>query len=300
MLPYRIMDDSLNTTHTINEGRVRFIIEMDYFDNVESIPTLKTSVNGVWKEKTVDADLGFEYMVEPGTYQFQFYANSERVEITIPQIEVKAQHDVTVKLSFFPIQKTEPRYQLEKPVVYVYSDEEVPLEIGIQPKGELAFTYPQTTGKWNGTATKNGFDIAGKHYPYLFWEAKMDVSKNLKWENASFISKDEVLTYLEKVCDKVGLNDTERTDLITYWGPRMMNYDNVQVLALTEGIDQLFGELSVSNDLFQMERFYIIFKQADGKTQRWNLDNLKSFKRTPKFLLEWGGADVTSTTLSHL
>ena len=299
MLPYRILSDTLNTIHTTNQGRVRFVIDMDYFDDKESIPMLKTSVNGVWKDKTVDSDLGFEYLVEPGNYKFQFYANDERVEITIPKIAVEAQHDVTIRLSFYTTlknKKAQPIHLLEKPVIYVYSDEEVPLEIGVKPKGALAFTYPQTIGKWNGTATKNGFDIDGKHYPYLFWEAKMDISKDLRWGNASFISKDQVLTYLEEVCDKVGLNDTERTDLITYWGPRMMQYENIQVLALTEGIDQLFGELSVSNDSFKMERFYLIFKEANGKIEHWNLDGLKSFKRSPKFILEWGGADVTVIT----
>ncbi len=297
MLPYRILNDTLNTVHTPNQGRVRFVVDVDYFGDVQSIPTLKTSVNGVWKEKTIDSNLGFEYSVEPGNYQFQFYADDEKIEITIPRIEVKAQHDVTVRLSFFPKIKPDNNHiKLEKPVIYVYSDVNVPLEIGIKPKGELAFTYPQTTGKWNGTATSNGFDINGKHYPYLFWEAKMDISKNLKWGNASFIAKDQVLSYLEKVCEKVGLNDTERTDLITYWGPRMMQYENIQVLALTEDIDQLFGELSVSNNSFMTERFYVIFKEANGKTEHWNLDELKPFKRSPKFILEWGGADVTVIT----
>ena len=295
MLPYRIISDTLNTNYSTNEAKIRFLIDRNYLATYEESRVLKTAVNGVWKDKNIDEQSGFEYMIEPGNYQFHFFMDSSLVEINIPNIVVKAQHDLTVRLSFYRIKSSDyNQIRLEKPVVYVYSDEDVPLEIGIQPKGELAFTYPQTTGKWKGTATKNGFDIAGKHYPYLFWEANMNLSRQMKWENTSIIRKDQVLTYLEKVCEKVGLNDNERTDLITYWGPRMMTYEYVEVLALTEDIDRLFGELTTSDQSFEIERFYIIFRKSNKQDERWNLEQLKSFKRSPKFILEWGGGDVVN------
>lgn len=288
-LPYKILSDTLNATLPATEGKVQFVIDKNYFEDYETLPALKTSVNGVWKTITPDANGKFEYSVEPGSYAFQFYVNDQFMEITVPKIKVEKQHDVTVKLMFYHRRVI----MAEKPVIYIYSDEELPLTIGVKPKGEMVFTYPQTHESWKGTATGNGFKIAGKHYPYLFWEAKMTGMENLEWENSSFISKNEVIAYLEKVCMKAGLNDNERTDLITYWGPRMMKYEYSEVLAITDGADELFGDLSVSNDEFKVERFYLVFRQTASKKHQINLETLRTFKRTSMFILEWGGADAT-------
>lgn len=293
-LPYKILNDSLNSALPVTEGKVRFIVDKIYFEDYETLPVLKTSVNGVWKTMTPDADGKFEYSVEPGFYAFQFYVNDNFQEITIPRIKVEKQHDVTIKLMFYH-KMTEPVIMAEKPVIYIYSDEEVPLTIGVKPKGEMMFTYPQTSGNWSGIATKNGFTVEGKHYPYLFWEAKMNTIQDVKWKNTSVISIEEVYIYLEQVCDKVGLNDQERTDLITYWGPRMMNYENCEVLALTDEVDNLFGDLTVSDDKFKVERFYLIFREAKNPKHHINLKSVRTFKRSDKFILEWGGADATLT-----
>src|SRR6218665_299622 len=95
MLPYRIISDTLNTNYSTNEAKIRFLIDRNYLATYEESRVLKTAVNGVWKDKNIDEQSGFEYMIEPGNYQFHFFMDSSLVEINIPNIVVKAQHDLT-------------------------------------------------------------------------------------------------------------------------------------------------------------------------------------------------------------
>ena len=72
----------------------------------------------------------------------------------------------------------------EKPVVYVYPEEEQGLTMTIDVKGTLDMVYPAperqvqteegTRASWTISAAPDGTltDASGRSYPYVFWEGR--------------------------------------------------------------------------------------------------------------------------------
>ena len=62
--------------------------------------------------------------------------------------------------------------EAEKPVLYLYPEEETGVSVKLDYVGELTVTYPAYEDGWNMTAYPDGtlLDAEGNEYSYLFWE----------------------------------------------------------------------------------------------------------------------------------
>jgi len=260
---------------------------------------MKISVNGVWKTVTRDKESSFTIRVTPGTYHFQFFISQEYGEITTGDIEIAAKHRKVIQLNFKNVREY---YLEEKPVIYCYSPTDTPLEISIKPEGELFFTYPKTDGKWLGVVkASGGIEVDGQIYPYLFWEAKSEgLLEKLDWTGSELISSNEALTYLERVSGQLGFNAKEKTDFITYWGPRLAQLPMSEVKIIQEEETAVFGQLSVSDEAFSIARVYIVFRPTPMmKRTETKVQSVKKIDRTEKFILEWGGAELPENTTAN-
>ncbi|MBK9191012.1 MAG: hypothetical protein IPM77_05550 [Crocinitomicaceae bacterium] len=66
----------------------------------------------------------------------------------------------------------------------------------------------------------------------MFWEAQTSELDFVFTENklqAEIIHTDSVVYYLENSLEVMGLNETEKTDFITFWAPRMIENEFVLV-----------------------------------------------------------------------
>lgn len=283
------------TDPKLTSSQSKFIFELDgSFKNV----TLQASVNGVARSAITNGKAQFEFKMTPGKYRFQFFLSEEYYEITTDSIPVAGKEVKTIVLNFYESQ----RYEIEeKPVIYVYAKESTPLSVSIVPKGELTFTYPQTQGTWTGTATGTGFEINGTTYPYLFWEGKQQgLADKADWSKSCVVSSKASTAFLEQSCDRMGFNATEKTDFITYWGPRMMKYENVEILFLTENMDKMIGELTVSDNRFEVFRVFMLFREATDIDTRLRNVELPKAHRSEYFMLEWGGTEVENQNNSFV
>lgn len=282
---YYVKSDVVDSKLTSKQAKYKF--EISNTDVPKS--SMKIAVNGVWRTVTVKSHK-FEVSVQPGTYKFQFSLTSNYHEIKTENIKIEAKHVKTVVLNFRSSVREVPA---EKPVIYVYSEEEKDVSVSIQPKGEFIFTYPQTNGTWSGKATKAGFEFNGTTYPYLFWEAteSMDLAK-LDWSNSSILSKAEVVNYLEEVTTKLGMSAKEKTDFITYWGPRMMKFEHLEAKFITADVGALIGELNVSDPDFLVQRVYLLFRETEKQESKINLEAITPIKRQGNLVFEWGGSEI--------
>lgn len=254
---------------------------------------IRTATNGVWKTYTLDKTNSFEIKVTPGNFSFQFYLNDSYEEMYVGELIISAKHKAEYILNFMPVRKYP--IMLEKPVIYCYAPADTPLEVTIEPKGEFLFTYPQTEGVWKGTVkASGGYEVNGIVYPYLFWEAKSEhLEDRIDWSNSELITSSGSVAYMERITTELGFNDKEKTDFITYWGPRLAALSSAQVKVIQNEISPVFGDLSVSDNSFHIERVYLVFRPTTLKqTESWPQQKIVPLKRAEKFILEWGGAEL--------
>lgn len=283
------VDEKLSATEAVFHFNIGNPVQVDI--NRPKRQEIILSLNGVWKTISL-VNNSFELKVEPGTYTFQFYLNEYHYEIYSEPLVIESKHKSSYQLTFSPVENNRV-IMTEKPVVYCYAPTDTPLEISVQPVGDFTFTYPEMEVTWSGKVKESGaFEIAGITYPYLFWEANQAAeSMRANWSESSIIKGSETIQYLEEVCLKLGLTAAEKTDFITYWGPRMSQSEYVEVCVLIEGVSQMIGELSVSDPAFKVHRMYLIFRETEPAELKTDLNNLKKFDRSANHILEWGGSE---------
>ena len=118
----------------------------------------------------------------------------------------------------------------EKPVVYVYPEEEQGLTMTIDVKGTLDMVYPAperqvqteegTRASWTISAAPDGTltDASGRTYPSLFWDGPVSLTSP---ERGFIVAREDAVPFLEEKLAQLGLSDKEAADFITYWAPRI-------------------------------------------------------------------------------
>ncbi|MBK9191013.1 MAG: hypothetical protein IPM77_05555 [Crocinitomicaceae bacterium] len=85
-------------------------------------------------------------------------------EVIIWNYKFKSQH--VVNIDFYAYDNYN-MIEVDKPVIYCYSEKEINAEIRIQPEGEMTFTYPEYNDGWFVKVDENGISdhVTGKNYP---------------------------------------------------------------------------------------------------------------------------------------
>lgn len=226
---------------------------------------------------------------------FKFWPGPGYNEIISDTIQIENQTANEAQVNFF---SENMLIEVDKPVIYLQSPVKLDFSIRVIPTTDFTFTYPLYKDQWKGTLLPTGqIEMNGQKYPYLFWDSKQEFAFKMH-TNGYYISKKDVISFLENQLSNVGLNATEKTDFITYWAPRLMQYKSVFIqFYLQEDCDQ-FASIQCDPAPTVINRLYIVFSE-------WN-DNLKTFvhplelpafKRDGFNVLEWGGFELKSIEL---
>jgi hypothetical protein len=198
------------------------------------------------------------------------------------------------KLSINLHQKTDEQL-VKKPVIYLYSDKELSLDMILKPKADLSFSYPEYKNGWKLKVMPNGeISVNGKNYPYLFWEGTLWNSKSVSDFSSGFlVKKGETIAFLEEKLSFMGLNQREITDFITFWAPSLeVNEHNfIHFVCGEKYIDEI-AELEMSVLPDSEIRINMFFAPVDAN---FNIkeQQLKKFDRKGFTLVEWGGAKIS-------
>ena len=260
---------------------------------------IQVKIDGKTRKFTVsDKKRTFRFILSKGTHQLGFYLNANFNEIHFER-ELKGGHYYEIGLNFMGSVSSGNEIMLEKPVIYLYSENEQPFTLRIETDATLSFTYPVYKTEWKGTSSADGtIRMNNSDYPYLFWDATLP-AEALKpdWNSAMQIKGNEAVSYLEQQLTSLGMNQREKTDFITYWGPRMQKWAYVQILWLqNEGIDPL-AHLELS-PAYKLNRIYLLFTGSDQPVeQTLELKNnvLSPVDRSGNYLIEWGGMELLQT-----
>jgi hypothetical protein len=296
--PFRVERDSVKADLSKNEALFSFHVENLEFQNPPFPIKVQSSINGVWKLITLDSLSGFALKVEPGIYEFQFYVNENFLELKSYKVKIDAQHHISVALNFESNYPYSSPVIVSKPVIYLQSPVQLDFSLQVNPTTDFTFTYPVYQDQWKGTLYPTGeIEINKQKYPYLFWDSKQDF-KLKDQANGYHISKKEVVPFLEKQLSNAGLTATEKTDFITYWGPRLTQHESVFIqFYLQENCDQ-FATIQCEPKPTAINRLYIGFSEWNETfTSLLHPMELPAFKRDGFNLLEWGGFELKTIEL---
>jgi len=189
---------------------------------------------------------------------------------------------------------------VDKPVIYLYSEEEKEVNIQLNFEGDYTFTYPEYNNGWNVMVDKEGISSSSTSltYPYLFWEGEM---KELDFQDLNgqpygfLVDTDTCISFLESSLSQLGFNSTETTDFITFWGPRLTKekYGFIQFLIDDDYDDKIAG-VQVSPQPESMRRVFMIFSSLKNKPEGmiYKTQELPAFNRKGFSLVEWGGSVI--------
>ena len=192
----------------------------------------------------------------------------------------------------------------EKPVVYVYPEEEQGLTMTIDVKGTLDMVYPAperqvqteegTRASWTISAAPDGTltDASGRSYPYVFWEGPVRQDTP---ERGFIVAREDAVPFLEEKLGQLGLSDKEAADFITYWAPRIRaneyTFVSFDASSYTQQVTYSFADEAgnqVVPDTFI--RVFMTIRAADANEEVTPQVFGPTPTRSGFTAVEWGGA----------
>lgn len=297
--PYSVSAPELDVSLDANHAVFELYFKRSRFESNEDneFISIEFSCNGVIERLTLmeNETSAKELMVSPGKYRFQVIRNGNYDEIITDSIEISGQNRREITFHF-PLGYREVYL---KPVIYTYASEPKNATIQVVPNGDFTFTYPTTqNGQWTGIAQPDGsFTTNGKNYPYLFWEGDGHNALSASYDSGFIVESGEAITFLEEKLALMGLNDKEKTDFITFWGPKMTQsgrgfvhflfndeYDKVARMQVTPTPDNLF-------------RVYLIWTPLETTVDMKVIpQKIPTIQREGFYLIEWGGSELPAIT----
>jgi hypothetical protein len=255
------------------------------------------SVNGVIQTHFLDSTNQLTWSLEPGKQVFKFWAGPGYSEIITDTVVLEPQTETFAAAHF---SNTDYMISVDKPVIYFHPQKNFEFELQITPASPFSFTYPTYDKGWRGTAFTDGhLLVAGMNVPYLFWESKQPFTyKNPG--NGVRIQRDSVVTYLEKQLAAFQFTQTEKTDFITYWGPKMMRYESLFVVWYFDNACNDFARISCT-PAQPIHRFYMGMSEWKPlfQTALKPVKIVSPIQPAANYLIEWGGFEFTAPITNH-
>ena len=259
--------------------------------------------NRLWTRPDVEYRLGFTNAL---TYRVQVQGNQLRVwasdmpqvlQFTVPQKEVDellTETDNRITYEKENIEKPNP--ETAKPVIYLYPEQETKVNVQLTFNGTLTSTYPTLPPEgWTVTAQPDGTltDEEGRSYRYLFWEGVANV--DWKQDSGFLVKAEDAREFLEQSLTRLGLNELEQNDFITYWLPKLeKNGESFVTFAAEQYTDNAI--LTVTPQPDSVLRVQMLISKVDDSNrvafQKLPEQELPRFEREGFVLVEWGGTDL--------
>lgn len=179
----------------------------------------------------------------------------------------------------------------EKPVIYLYPEEEMEVTVKLDYEGTLTSTYPVYEDGWSVIAKPDGTLVSketGREYYCFFWEGISDATYDMS--KGFVVAGEETESFLEDALAKMGLTQREANEFIIYWLPRMegnaYNLISFQGAAYTDT-----AKLEISPQPDSVLRVFMVWQSLDEPIEI-ERQELPSFERTGFAVVEWGGSEV--------
>lgn len=183
-----------------------------------------------------------------------------------------------------------PELVAEKPVIYLYPEQEQAVEVCLVLRGEMTASYPEYGGGWKVIARPDGSLVNaadGREHGSLFWEGKLDSTPDF---SAGFVVPGEqTADFLEVALAELGLTQREAGEFIAHWLPRMQG--SAYNLVSFQGENYTGqAELEVEPAPDTVLRVFMAFRPLEQPVEV-EPQQLSAPVRSGFTLVEWGGAE---------
>ena len=184
----------------------------------------------------------------------------------------------------------DPVAEPEKPVIYLYPEDETEVSVKLDFDGELTCTYPAYDNGWTVTAQPDGTltDGSGQTYNYLYWEGVSNTEYD--FSQGFCVPGGETAAFLEDALARLGLTRQEANEFIVYWLPRM-EQNPYNLIAFQSDAYTDHARLTVTPEPDSLLRVFMAWKPLESPVEIPAQD-LPAFSRDGFAVVEWGGAEV--------
>ena len=179
----------------------------------------------------------------------------------------------------------------EKPVLYLYPEEETLVSVRLDLDGGLTSSYPAYGDGWIVLAAPGGTltdPESGREYYCLFWEGTSGTEYD--FSTGYCVAGEETASFLEGALASLGLTQREANELLIYWLPRMegnpYNLISFQTDAYTDAT-----RLTIDPAPDTLIRVFMAWKGLEEPVEVAP-QGLAAPERTGFTVVEWGGAEV--------
>lgn len=299
----QLIKSALNPSLKANESVYRFTFSG--FENQSTPQSITYNIDGVEYNKPLTIGATIDVKTSPGNHVFSFYLNTDftKVDTEPLTIQPKFQNDYRIRFMSTAIIREERIIVTCKPVIYLYPEHEMDVEVKLDFKGENPILYPAYNDGWNCKAHSNGdLTVGTETYNYLFWEANQPDHIATTHLNEGFIVEGQnAISFFKDKLTIAGLTSKEQADFITFWGPLIQRNElNFVRFEFNETCDK-FTKLNITPSPDQTYRIYIFFSPIDApfvvKEQE-----IETINRSGFTVLEWGGqiSDPIQTNPSNI
>ena len=179
----------------------------------------------------------------------------------------------------------------EKPVIYLYPEEEMRVNVTLDYDGRLTSTYPSYEDGWTVDAAPDGTltdPDTGRQYYCLFWEGMTDAEYD--FSTGFCVAGADTAAFLEGALADLGLTEKEANEFIIYWLPKMegnaYNLISFQREAYTDS-----AVLTIDPAPDTLIRVFMAWKGLDQPVEM-EPQSLSAPERTGFTAVEWGGTEI--------
>ncbi|TND08378.1 MAG: hypothetical protein FD123_2174 [Bacteroidetes bacterium] len=291
-LPYTVLKSSPDTSL----GKTESLFAFTFYTPAVRILNgdIQMSHNGESLTAKTGSKGEFDLKLKPGKYLFRFFYTNSYYEIVTDSIQVSPGHKTEILVHF---QQAEMPVISFKPVIYVYPKQSTEINITLDVKGKLDFTYPKYENGWKFTADPDGtIHLGGRKYDYLFWDGVMNIEPGrVNWNEGFIVKKENLTAFFEENLGLMGLSPREIQDYITYWCPLMQaNESNYVHFLFNEDYNRCAALNVTPRPDSQFRVFMVWTDAAKVPTGKLQAQEIPTFNRTGFTLVEWGGTVLNS------
>ena len=179
-----------------------------------------------------------------------------------------------------------PAAECAKPVVYLYPTSST--EVSVWVGAKMTKTDPEYKNGWKATAEPNGtLTVAGKTYPYLFWEG-LGRGEYPQVQSGTVVRRVEVEKTIKTQLAEIGLNQKETADFLEFWAPKMPSTPYVRLTWFQNDELNALAPMKISPRPDSVIRVFLDFQGLNEKTSI-PVQTLKKYERIGFTAVEWGG-----------
>ena len=178
----------------------------------------------------------------------------------------------------------------EKPVIYLYPEQETAVSVSLNYDGTLTAMYPAYENGWTVTAEPDGtlYDENGNEYSYLFWEGES--KPDYDFSKGFCVAGADTADFLRETLAEIGLTPKEYNEFIVYWLPKLQENPYNLISFQSERYTDT-AKLDIDPTPDSVLRVFMAWKPL-SRPQNIEPQTFTPFARDGFTVVEWGGCEV--------